>query len=321
MKSQLIFSIFLFIYFNNYATTLRIQTKNESSFYFKISGYSCNGLKMEIDKKYVHKSDTIIHLNNYQNIILTLWSKAQNINVNYLLFLNKEKNDFIYDFSLDSNFAITDLFKNGMFNEKNPFYEIYLNLTLKVVKNDTLTNNDLLKLKNHIEKYPNNLMAIFIGKQLNWKSHSSWFLNEEKKYSNCLGYNDLLKPMNLNLKNQKNLDFLNLEFFLNDIENNVNLSNRNLSFTDSGYIYFWASWCKPCIKEIKDLSLSKKNDPNYYFISIDSDSISFNKTISILNLNKTNTYLINSLILTSYSINSIPFHFYYNFREKKLLKF
>jgi thiol-disulfide isomerase/thioredoxin len=63
------------------------------------------------------------------------------------------------------------------------------------------------------------------------------------------------------------------------------------------YIDFWASWCKPCLNEMKNYSKISKifseNDVDYILISLDDDIKKWDTAIKKNNLNHFESYLMN----------------------------
>ena len=98
----------------------------------------------------------------------------------------------------------------------------------------------------------------------------------------------------------------------NDKDKTLHIKDKEASY----YILnFWASWCAPCIKEMKSLNALQKKDPDIRVITISQDkdlssAINFFKKNNYKKLEK--YYDKNKDTLSTFSIRGIPTTFIAN---------
>tara|TARA_B100000902_G_C27026293_1_gene772148 strand:- start:147 stop:665 length:519 start_codon:yes stop_codon:yes gene_type:complete len=120
-------------------------------------------------------------------------------------------------------------------------------------------------------------------------------------------------------KVENELSLKNIVFFDFD-KNNINIIDKNIDF----YILnFWASWCAPCIKEMKSLNNLKKKVSNIKIITISQDSdiedaISFFKKNRYENLEKYYDY--EKLVSKNFSLRGLPTTFIFDRELKSFAK-
>ena len=103
-------------------------------------------------------------------------------------------------------------------------------------------------------------------------------------------------------------------------KNSVDFIDKEIDF----YILnFWASWCAPCIKEMKSLDNLKKNNIKIKVITVSQDSdindaISFFKKNNYKNLE--NYYDYDKAIAKNFSLRGLPTTFIFNKELKAFAK-
>ena len=118
---------------------------------------------------------------------------------------------------------------------------------------------------------------------------------------------DLEKIQNINKKfSLKNIDFFDYT------KNKIDIIDNN---TDFYILNFWASWCAPCIKEMKSLDNLKEMLSEIKVITVNQDSdiedaISFFKKNKYENLEKFYDY--NKLVSKNFSLRGLPTTFIFN---------
>lgn len=98
-------------------------------------------------------------------------------------------------------------------------------------------------------------------------------------------------------------------YVYNMIQNKVKINEK---LNEEKELIFWASWCQPCLKQIKSLVNSNPNYKNYILISIDSDKDKWLNAVKKFNFDKFENYIDQTEYTGSFrshfNIKGIPYH-------------
>jgi len=320
--------IFLFLLIKFFAinTTftqrLHLKVSQNKGYYVELRQYNCNFIKKE-SKFYINRSDTTINMEhniNFANIIL--WNNFKEFYYYFPLYFDcntitieiSDYDNFKNDFDKLNNFKL--IFSNN----SNDFTDFFRNQKLRL-----LNNTDLIyeNIKNYFVENNENYYALYL---LSFsQNYSRFYKNYLDSISNvCKGSKFFIDSFQeLDSLKEYSRTYLNFKYFTNDLSKyskKITYSNKNpkINFNKDGNIYFWASWCKPCLAELFLLSNEEKANENNYFISLDNDTkkcLNAAKKVGLIH----NIFITEHGWLNKYQINDIPSTIYYNY-QKQILK-
>ena len=297
---------------------IRISTDLSDGFFVDIQLIDCDSLRKQ--SFFVSKSDTTLSIASVsENLIISLMNHSKTAMTTIPIYLESNQ---------DAAFTVKNLNSSTLKGVKssisassgtNAFSELWNQFFSLSFEKGKVPNDKLIEeLKTHKKNYPNNLMASFLLLQFD----TSWQQTKEEIHhiENCPGLKVYFSKLDkINKGNTHKLsDSYNQ--FMSDLDLNTTPLN-DLEFDSfkqikKSNIYFWASWCSPCLKEFNKMAKEEFQDPNNYFISVDKNkesAIAAAKSYNIKNL-----FITDSEWLRKYGIQSIPTHLEVNKKGKKI---
>lgn len=226
----------------------------------------------------------------------------------------------IHNLSKEFYLAQYNLIKS-FYDEKNlaathfPFNENYLskifnNYTKSINKEDQLYINSYRNAIRFYEKLYFRLKGNIINSEKLFKGEikdfisANYIIEQIKKGSvSNFDFNNKMKNRIESIKSHRRRDYVNSQFLFNKLQSNE-LLDYSLNIQDYSkiksqkltYIIFWASWCLPCIENLKttkSIRLEMKNKGlNIVYISLDKNKNSWHKAIDVMDLDKEKCFLI-----------------------------
>ncbi len=159
---------------------------------------------------------------------------------------------------------------------------------------DTLFASNIAEAINRIEQYKGegmyfyfymSVMPVLDEKYFNYIDTAYLFAIKGKptywKNTFTESYLDW-KNLNAQIFNQENMHVLDRKLNKQNLLQQIDSSKRNV-------VYFWASWCAPCIAKLKSITSSRldsiNQNTNFILVSIDEDSIKWKKAVDKFSLN------------------------------------
>lgn len=151
------------------------------------------------------------------------------------------------------------------------------------------------------------LIANNLAKQLK-KMRSGNVLTEEQKSRLAL------------IKSQKRIEYINTQLLFNKLQAaemldyDLNIQNfTDIKSQKLTYVVFWASWCLPCLENLKDTKniRSELTDKglNIIYVSIDKNQVSWHNAVESMGLDKKKCYFSpndNANIVKELDVKSLP---------------
>jgi len=324
MKRKIVFIILLIqivLFKNSFTQSIRLKTNFKNGYYLELHQFKCRFIKNET-KYYINTNDTIIKLEGnikYANIVI--WN---NIKVFFSYIpLYIDSNLITLELSIRDTITneVDKLKAFQVFGSQSSidYSNFYRNQKLSELNN----NNNIEEVKEYYKENPSNIFALYLLSKSN-KYGDSISNCIDKDFSNCIGIKFLLESFReLDSICEYSKTYLDFNNFVTDLSkySKALFTFYKISIDDfnkEGKIYFWASWCKPCLKEIMLLSAEEKGNKNNYFLSLDNDSKKCLNAAKKVGLTS-NVYMTTQDWLKKYQIDLIPTIIYYN-SQKHFLK-
>lgn len=305
------------------AQSLRLKVAQKEGYYLELQQFKCKFIRNET-KFYIYKSDTTINLvDNIKYANIVIWDKLKEFYYYIPLYIDSG--------SVGVELIINDSLKNDI--DKINKFKIYGSVNsisysnffrAQKILSLNKKNINIEDVKDYFIKNPENIYALYLLSSSD--KYGKFYMNYLDSINNeCKGKKYFLKSFqDLDSIQEYSKAYLNFNNFTNDLSKyskKVIYSNKNskISFNKEGKIYFWASWCKPCLAELLLLSKEEKANENNFFISLDKDSkkcLNAAKKVGLTN----NIFITDQDWLKKYQIDLIPTIIYYNNQMQTLKK-
>lgn len=300
---------------------MRISTDTSAGFFLDIQFMDCDSLRKQSFS--VSKSDTALFIPKHsENLIISLMNHNKTAMITVPLYLEGNQ---------DVAFSLEDLNSSTLKGAKpnvwassgtKAFSELWNRFFSSAFEKDKVPNDELIEeLKTHKKNYPNNLMASFLLLQFD----TSWQQTNEEIHhiENCPGLNIFFSKLDKFKKGKIHKLSDSYNQFMSDLDLNTTPLN-DLKFDSFKQIkkiniYFWASWCSPCLNEFNRMGKKEFLDSTNFFISVDKykeNAIEVANSYHIKNL-----FITDSEWLRKYCIESIPTHISIDNNKKMINKF
>lgn len=294
--------------------TVKVKNKSKQDFWIGILAMSCDTF-YQVQLKHIRSSDTtFVFLENSNNLIFTFLNSNRSLMTTLPVFC--EKRPIEIQVHLDSNsndqsaFYKNNRYKGGMHGKE--FSKFINQFLLNAILNNSFDTTKVIKnLKIH-EKASGNIFASWLIVNLLSDRESRDYKYYREKISACPKFENQFFPQEIVFSKD---DFKSSEDFYDTLYNDLrrscltanDLIQLPLFEEDTCFLIFWASWCGPCIKQIKKMTNEQLQSKKYFFISIDVEVQNGLKMAKSLKIDNRLLFL-DSSVLGKYGYKSIPVH-------------
>jgi len=327
-RKLLILSILMMIQINAMALgnkTLIVKNLSKQDFWISILAMDCDSI-YSIPMKHIYTSDTTFaFIKNSRNLIVTFLNSNKSLMTTLPVFFDSSQIEI--QVRLDSNSVNQVAFYKDIQLLGGKQSKEFSKIVSKFLINAILGNPyDTAKVINQLkvhEKKSANIFASWLILNMLSNRESKDFIFYRKKISDCSKVEKQFYPQNIIYSKE---DFNSSGDFYDSLSQDLRLSCLPASdffhapffVEDTCVLIFWASWCGPCIKQIKKMSAEQLQSPKYYFISIDAEvqnGLNMARTLKIEN----RLLFLDSLVLNKYGYKSIPIHLKLIKKSKEVL--
>lgn len=258
-----------------------------------------------------------IYQTNSSNLFELIFFYNQEYTLFQSIYFEIDTTDNSFSILKDENtgaLSFDNVYSSIYFNELNKFYKDLFNVFVENSNNPQLALDKMYEVfSTFIISNPDKYFGYFF---LN-KEYESLKIKMAKIKDVLVKYNSIAKEFQYyQLLNDKVKDFdkstlneISEYYVYNIIQNKVKINEK---LNEEKELIFWASWCQPCLKQIKSLVNSNPNYKNYILISIDSDKDNWLNAIKKFNFDKFENYIdqaeYSGSFRSHFNIKGIPYH-------------
>lgn len=295
--------------------SIRFNNITGAGFVIKLQVFNCDSIYSSSEIPITH-SDTLFEVNDKcKNLVFTLFSKSMSLQVGYMLHLpgNHARVDFRISDSIHHVAEVIRTIKIDNGNKVKPFDEVFKILMLSAMEGrapDTFQCVNLLQL--HLSVFADNYFAYWLLYQLTEPYNPTLAQYSRGKIADCRHVYRLFFP---DFPNQNKAAIAEPRIVYDSLIRDLGqhcVSTKGpgqslLPDSDTVLLIFWASWCGPCIRQIKEMRDTEKNAPDICFISVDHQKEVALRSAEHLGIDKKLWYM-DASILKKYGYSSIPLH-------------
>ncbi|MGB0428536.1 MAG: TlpA family protein disulfide reductase [Flavobacteriales bacterium] len=297
-----------------------IKTDSEAGFHYLIDYVSCSkiekskGVKINVSSK-----DTVLNLSkDIEYAVLTVFNASKTLQITCPLFIDSTtiSVDFNNLSKIKNLKEIEVDYLAG--HESQYFFDTYWTGLKNTLNNQANAKEDL---KPPAQKNDSTMMAKTTN--LFWLvlSQDTTVLDRLRGSisADCDAYQQFFIKRFEKTETKK----LNYKAFTFELIKNVKPIDSSGSISDfldlpEFKVYFWASWCSPCIREFKEQDKAFFTNDKHVFISIDKNEKSSKYSIDKFGMK--HTYISDSKWLKKFGYNSIPLHFHIDNKSATIKK-
>ncbi len=332
MKNILIACIFFTVSLSSFGfseETRRIQFFNtgRQGFVIKIKTLGCD-TSIQWPEIIVNQPDTTFTIDSkFQNIMFILLNQSMRAQVSFMMFADTRQQRIEFNLTDSMSNFIPALKSIEIIGSKasSEFGKVFgemLVLGFSGQTLDTLYYRDILT--NHILQNENNYFACWLILKILPAAEilqRDFFRN---RLRSCKHMEKLFYP-SVSVVATENFKKTNI--FYDTLLSNLNkycefkstVDQRSKFQRDTCILIFWASWCGPCIQQIRAMSELQKISDRFYFISVDLDKTKGVAAAQKLNIDSRLSF-IDPNILSKFGYSSIPLHLQLLRKTKQVLE-